>query len=146
MDREPLLEVKGSSLFGAGQKRLRVFEEGVEAEQSRWPARPSTETMRHEQVASVGTNAAPFLHVDLIVESRGGARIVVKNLSRRDANAAKELLEGLAGAGPSGGGSAPAGAYPDVADQIRKLAELRDAGILTEEEFAEKKADLLRRM
>lgn len=32
---------------------------------------------------------------------------------------------------------------PDVADQIRKLAALRDEGILTEEEFTEKKKQLL---
>jgi hypothetical protein len=34
-------------------------------------------------------------------------------------------------------------AAPDLADQIRKLASLRDDGILTEEEFQAKKADLL---
>jgi hypothetical protein len=34
----------------------------------------------------------------------------------------------------------------DVPGQIRKLAELRDAGILTAEEFDAKKADLLARM
>lgn len=41
--------------------------------------------------------------------------------------------------------SAPA-PTPDLAGQIRKLAELRDAGILTDEEFVEKKAELLARM
>jgi hypothetical protein len=35
---------------------------------------------------------------------------------------------------------------PDVADQIRKLADLRDAGVLTDEEFSSKKTDLLGRM
>lgn len=35
---------------------------------------------------------------------------------------------------------------PDLADQIRKLGELRDAGILTDEEFVNKKAELLARM
>ena len=34
----------------------------------------------------------------------------------------------------------------DVPDQIRKLAELRDAGAITDEEFEEKKKDLLQRM
>jgi hypothetical protein len=42
--------------------------------------------------------------------------------------------------------SAAAQAQPDIADQIRKLAELRDAGILTSEEFEAKKADLLERL
>ena len=35
---------------------------------------------------------------------------------------------------------------PDIADQIKKLAQLRDEGILTEEEFQAKKTDLLSRM
>lgn len=34
----------------------------------------------------------------------------------------------------------------DIADQIKKLAELKDAGILTEEEFQSKKADLLAKL
>lgn len=38
------------------------------------------------------------------------------------------------------------GPAPDLADQIRKLSELHDAGILTKEEFITKKADLLARM
>lgn len=37
-------------------------------------------------------------------------------------------------------------AQPDIPDQLRKLAELRDAGILTPEEFDSKKASLLERM
>lgn len=39
----------------------------------------------------------------------------------------------------------PAGG-PDIPDQIRKLGELRDAGVLTAEEFEAKKAELLARM
>jgi hypothetical protein len=37
----------------------------------------------------------------------------------------------------------PAAPADDVYAQLRKLAELKDAGILTEEEFATKKAQLL---
>lgn len=35
---------------------------------------------------------------------------------------------------------------PDAIEQLTKLGQLRDAGILTEEEFAQKKADILARM
>ncbi len=35
---------------------------------------------------------------------------------------------------------------PDILDQISKLASLKDAGVLTEEEFNKKKADLLSRL
>ncbi len=40
----------------------------------------------------------------------------------------------------------PTPALPDIAGQIRSLAELRDAGILSEDEFQYKKKDLLSRM
>jgi hypothetical protein len=46
------------------------------------------------------------------------------------------------GAAPGAPAAAPA-APLDVADQLRKLAELRDQGVLTEEEFAAQKAKLL---
>ncbi len=42
-------------------------------------------------------------------------------------------------------GLVPSGSA-DIPDQIRKLGELRDAGILTQEEFEAKKGDLLSRM
>ena len=45
---------------------------------------------------------------------------------------------GVPSAGPAGSGDIPA--------QLQKLAELKDAGILTEEEFAAKKQELLARM
>jgi hypothetical protein len=35
---------------------------------------------------------------------------------------------------------------PDVTEQIAKLAELRDQGALTDDEFAAKKAELLGRI
>ncbi|UWF78578.1 SHOCT domain-containing protein [Microbacterium neungamense] len=40
---------------------------------------------------------------------------------------------------------APA-AVPDLTSQLQQLAALRDAGVLTEEEFAAKKADILSRI
>lgn len=60
-------------------------------------------------------------------------------------------FEGFAarkGLGSHAPAPAPAGspAAPDIADQIKKLADLHAAGILTDEEFSTKKADLLNRM
>ncbi len=43
-------------------------------------------------------------------------------------------------------GQAPAPATPSIADQINQLAQLRDQGHLTAEEFEAKKAELLGRM
>lgn len=41
---------------------------------------------------------------------------------------------------------APAAAAPDLGAQLQQLASLRDAGILTEDEFAAKKAEILSRL
>jgi len=57
--------------------------------------------------------------------------------SRRDSETARPPAPD---APPSADGS------PDPLDEIRKLAELRDQGILTEQEFAAKKAELIDRM
>jgi uncharacterized membrane protein YhaH (DUF805 family) len=46
----------------------------------------------------------------------------------------------------SGFKAAPDRATDDTADQIKKLADLKEAGVLTEEEFAAKKQALLDRM
>jgi hypothetical protein len=37
-------------------------------------------------------------------------------------------------------------AFLDIPDQLMKLAELRDSGVISEEEFKRKKAELLDRM
>ncbi|SFF50072.1 PH domain-containing protein [Blastococcus tunisiensis] len=50
---------------------------------------------------------------------------------------------GTAGAAFGAPAAPPAAPQPDLADQLRKLADLRDAGVLTEEEFAAQKAKLL---
>ena len=50
------------------------------------------------------------------------------------------------GATPAPPPPASAAAPVDVADQLRKLAELRDQGILNEDEFAAQKAKLLEKM
>jgi hypothetical protein len=45
---------------------------------------------------------------------------------------------------PAAAPAAPAApAQPDMVEQLRRLGELRDAGILTEEEFAAQKAKIL---
>jgi Domain of unknown function (DUF4429)/Short C-terminal domain len=43
-------------------------------------------------------------------------------------------------------GSQPTTSEPDAADQLKKHGELRDAGVVTDEEFEAKKAELLKRL
>lgn len=47
---------------------------------------------------------------------------------------------------PTGGSIAPTAPAESVTDKIKKLGELRDAGLLTDDEFNTKKAELLARL
>lgn len=62
--------------------------------------------------------------------------------------AVKEAMSG--GSAPSASSepsqAAPAPVQPDIMAQLKQLGELRDAGVLTSEEFDAKKADLLQRL
>jgi hypothetical protein len=52
-------------------------------------------------------------------------------------------MAGAAFGAPAPAAAPPAAPQPDLADQLRKLADLRDAGVLTDDEFAAQKAKLL---
>jgi hypothetical protein len=65
-----------------------------------------------------------------------------KKLMERQSQFIHHVTPGTAPGAPQA--PAPAPAPPvDLADQLRKLATLRDEGILSEEEFAAQKAKLL---
>src|SRR5215213_8456235 len=60
--------------------------------------------------------------------------------------AQQELVENKAAKGPLYEPSDSAGGPSDIPGQIERLAELRDAGVITAEDFDKKKRDLLDRM
>jgi hypothetical protein len=72
------------------------------------------------------------------VNKQDGKRIV-DNIRAR-LSTAPHQAEVAAAPAPAQSGATAA---PDPVEQIKKLAELRDAGVVTEEEFAAKKAQLL---
>lgn len=84
------------------------------------------------------------------------SKVMVTNVDKVDGRViADELRLRLADKTPEEASpAAPSPAGPtqqapsqvDVMDQLRKLGELRDAGVVTDEEFAAKKADLLGRL
>ena len=90
-----------------------------------------------------------LLHDTMTVNVAGGdAADTSIKLSRGERGVAesimsvlREPLEALSHPSPESTSAAE-----DVPDQIRKLAELRDAGILTDKEFDSKKSELLARM
>ena len=80
---------------------------------------------------------------------RLGAEVNLVEAQARTAEEGDDDSQALPTNGEATAGNAePSGsaASADVLEQVRKLGELREAGILTEEEFESKKADLLRRL
>lgn len=63
-----------------------------------------------------------------------------KNFGRQFVDLTRSNIEGSEGGGGNSSGQ------PDVLEQIKKLSELKDQGILTEEEFNNKKTDLLSKL
>jgi len=60
---------------------------------------------------------------------------------------AQQLTQGLQGGGAAAAAAAPVGLKPDeVMATIEKLADLKAKGILTEDEFSSKKAELLKKL
>ena len=81
---------------------------------------------------------SPFAVVELLTPLVSEARS--KKTVERQSQYVHQMTPGFAPAVPQQ--TTPAQA-PDVADQLRKLADLRDQGILTDDEFAAQKAKLL---
>ena len=80
-----------------------------------------------------------MLKADLEVVNKGGTdNILIRALSKRDAEKARALIAEKMHAATL---AAPAGF--SVADELGKLAALRDRGVLTEAEFTQQKRRLL---
>jgi hypothetical protein len=73
----------------------------------------------------------------------GTASAVSNKAASNQAAKAQAAASPPAPEAPSAGAPAPAALSDDVYDQLKKLGELRDAGILTDEEFNAKKTQLL---
>jgi hypothetical protein len=83
---------------------------------------------------------SPYAVLDLL------APLVSEARSKKTVERQSQYLHvnpGMAGAAFGAPPPAPAAPQTDLVEQLRKLGELRDAGILTEEEFTAQKAKLL---
>lgn len=104
-----------------------------------------------DKISSVQSNTGLVLGTLTIFAS--GNKAEIGGLTKEECKAIGDALRArISGSPPASVAAAvaaptPAGApQPDVLDQLRKLGELRDAGVLTEEEFAAKKSALLDRL
>ncbi len=142
--REGLLGTGGNLVLGAMTAGLSFLRTGVKGKQH------GSEVIPVKAISSVTTqkDGLRFTRVSIICSGN----TVDFRLGHDEARRVKDLITSLVlGTHPSQQAAAPpppapATAEPDVLTQIRKLGELKDAGLLTEEEFASKKAELLSRL
>ncbi len=135
--------LKGGRLFTPNV--IRVWPDRIEEYEFHALRKKETRAVGYQQVSEV-TLARGLVWSNLSIESSGGKSIFLEGVPKADADRVKQLIDdGVArakiGGGSGAGPSVPP--QPDLADQLRKLAGLRDDGILTDDEFEAQKAKLL---
>ncbi|SDZ93131.1 Short C-terminal domain-containing protein [Bowdeniella nasicola] len=105
-----------------------------------------TQVVVIDAITSVTSQKSGMLKYVVGIHTAAGE--ITMRCSKAEAAQFKDLIVRLkAGERPHIPPAPPQPAPPtDVMDQLRKLGELRDAGVLTEAEFEAKKADLLGRL
>jgi Bacterial PH domain/Short C-terminal domain len=127
---------RGTGLVVLTDRRLLFVHEGVMSQ--------SSEDFPMDKVSSVQWRSGMLLGEIVIFAS--GNKTEIKNVNKDDG---KEIVDTIrhrisarSDTSPSSANSTTVPADP--IEQLKKLGELRDAGILTPEEFDAKKADLLK--
>jgi hypothetical protein len=106
-----------------------------------------TEMIPIKSISSVTTKRDGLVNSFVSVITAGNT--IDFRVSHKEAEIVKSTLTQLIVGGTSApvhAESTPAVPQVDVAAQLQQLAQLRDAGILTEDEFAAKKAEIISRL
>ena len=141
-------------LMGAGAKAgLAVMTLGVSYAATGFGRKQASETIPIKSITSVTTKKGKGFQTVLQVITSGNT--IDMRIGHREAEQVKTTLNQLISgthptqqrqAAPAPVAAAPTAATVDVGAQLQQLASLREAGILTEAEFATKKAELLARI
>lgn len=130
---------KGTGLVVLTDRRLLFVQDGIMSQAS--------EDFPMDKVSSV--QWASGLVMGKIVIFASGSKSEISNVQKDDGKKIVDKIRHVLSAPREQTPPAPAAIPPPAADpieQLKRLGELRDAGVLTPEEFDAKKADLLGRM
>jgi hypothetical protein len=144
---KPLYEFKASRFKGGRMftpNVIRVWPDRIEEYEHHAVLKKGTQTISFHQVAQVKLGKG-LRWADVTVESTGGHVITLKGLPKADGDQVKGLIDNAVNQtrsadAVSAAPTAPAATQSSVADELLKLAQLRDAGVLSPEEFEEQKA------
>ena len=131
----PLVELEESWVFGMlWPKRLLIFEDRIETHGSEL-LRETIETTRYEEIEAVVAGGGGW-SASLLIKRRGKP-ILLRGVEEHATTYAKSLIEERM---TRSAGDSPKAPYaPDKANLLYKLTELRNAGVLSQEEFEAKK-------
>ncbi len=140
MTGAPLMELEESLVFGMFPTRLLIFEDRIEVRGFEL-LREKVEPKGYDRVERVVVSGEGWL-ANLVISEKGGRPILIRGVDRGDADRAVALIEERV----TRAGRHPTQAPPatDKEGLIRNLTELRDAGVLSEEEFETKRRGVMR--
>ncbi len=126
---------KGIGLVVMTDRRLLFVQDGMMSK--------ATEDFPYSKISSVSWQSG--MTMGTIVVFASGNKAEITNVHKKDGKSIVDSLrERLADSpAPAAPAQVQQVAAPDLADQLTKLAALRDQGILNEDEFAAQKAKLL---
>lgn len=133
---------KGTGLVVLTDRRLLFVQDGVMSK--------TTEDFPMDKVSSVQWTSG-MLTGDIVIFASGN-KSEIKTVNKDDGKEIVDLIRHRLSAPPQSPPAAPQAAAPppaaaaDPIEQLKRLGELRDAGIVTDAEFEAKKAELLSRM
>ncbi len=138
----PLMELEESWVFGMYPTRLLIFEDRIEVRGFEL-LREKIESKGYERVDRVTVSGEGWL-ANLVISEKGGRPILIRGVNKDAAERAGTLIEGRAARARGTPAQASPPATVDEEGLIQNLKELRDAGILNEEEFEAKLGGVIR--
>ncbi len=126
----------GNGLVVLTDRRLLFIQDGVMSKKS--------EDFPLDKVSSVQWGSGLMLGAITIFAS--GNKTEIKNVNKDDGKEMVDLVRARLSAPKAAPVAATGAAQPDIIGQIKQLGELMAAGVLSQEEFEAKKAELLKRL
>ena len=138
----PLMELEESYVFGMFPTRLLIFEDRIEWRDFEL-LRERTESKGYDRVDRVVVSGEGWF-ANLVIAEKGRRPILIRGVNRGDAERAGALIEERVARANDNPMQASSPTTIEMESLNRSLTELRDAGILSEEEFETKRRGMLR--
>jgi len=136
------MELEESYVFGMFPTRLLIFEDRIEWRDFEL-LRERTESKGYDRVDRVVVSGEGWF-ANLVIAEKGRRPILIRGVNRGDAERAGALIEERVARANDNPMQASSPTTIEVESLNRNLTELRDAGILSEEEFETKRRGMLR--